>query len=248
MTKIRAGILLMLALTSFTIAQKRDSPFIVMKDGKQQSIFSVKMKNDNGDLEVVLKKGSATTMLRKGTYQFAFVPKTQQLDTLSKAMADSNYQEALKIIPNLMASFKYLGWGDYIAACECEANLELGNIEAAKKALAVALCTQGVNKSFVSRAQALCLLKDKKYDKADEILKQLIMSKDDDEAAMAFTLRAKSFEAQGNKKLAVLEYLKLILLFDSKQIGYERKEAKARAITLMKEMNDPRVAKIEAMD
>jgi len=67
-------------------------------------------------------------------------------------------------------------------------------------------------------------------------------------AAFAFNLRGQIREAQGQKKEAVLEYLKTVLLFEGKgKIRRDREMARLKAIALMKELNDPRAAKIEAL-
>ena len=75
-----------------------------------------------------------------------------------------------------------------------------------------------------------------------------MMSKDDNIAAKAFNMRGEALLAQGQKKQAVLEYLKTLLLFDKKKVQAERAYAKKQAVAIMKELKDPRVGKIEAME
>ena len=108
--------------------------------------------------------------------------------------------------------------------------------------------TPGPNRDDVIETEIKCLIKAQKYDKTEELLKNLMMSKDDTIAAKAFNMRGEALLAQGQKKQAVLEYLKTLLLFDKKKAQAERAYAKKQAVAIMKELKDPRVSKIEAME
>ena len=228
-----------------TYAQKC---YIVKADGSQQKAIDIKVKNANGDLNVLVKQGQQPILFSKNMYRYAVVPKPQQVEQLGNALLASKYDDVLAAAKQLFESYKFLGWGDYIACCQAQAYLGKNNLDEANKALALAKRTPGPNKDDLIATEIKCLIKAGKYDKTDELLKNLMMSKDDTTAAIAFNMRGEAYLAQGQKKQAVLEYLKTLLLFDKKKAQAERAYAKKQAVAIMKELKDPRVTKIEAMD
>ena len=228
-----------------TYAQKC---YIVKADGSQQKAIDIKVKNANGDLNVLVKQGQQPILFSKNMYRYAVVPKPQQVEQLGNALLANKYDDVLAAAKQLFESYKFLGWGDYIACCQAQAYLGKNNLDEANKALALAKRTPGPNKDDLIATEIKCLIKAGKYDKTDELLKNLMMSKDDTTAAIAFNMRGEAYLAQGQKKQAVLEYLKTLLLFDKKKAQAERAYAKKQAVAIMKELKDPRVSKIEAME
>lgn len=233
--------------TSALYAQK--NCYVVKTDGSQQKAISIKVRNQNGDLDVTVAKNMPPLQMSRKQYRFAFIPKNNQLEQFEKLAAEAKFNDIVKYAPALYNSYKFLGWGDYIAATECEAFLSLGRDKDARQALNKAKKTPGANRDAVLRAEILCLLKDKEYASINKYLTQLMTSKNDNTAAFAFNMRAKVALAQGQKKQAVLEYLKTLLLFENKkEVRSLRDEAKREAIAIMKELKDPRVSKIEAIE
>ncbi|MBR4673598.1 MAG: tetratricopeptide repeat protein [Victivallales bacterium] len=228
-----------------TYAQKC---YIVKADGSQQKAIDIKVKNANGDLNVLVKQGQQPILFSKNMYRYAVVPKPQQVEQLGNALLANKYDDVLAAAKQLFEAYKFLGWGDYIACCQAQAYLGKNNLDEANKALALAKRTPGPNKDDLIATEIKCLIKAGKYDKTDELLKNLMMSKDDTTAAIAFNMRGEAYLAQGQKKQAVLEYLKTLLLFDKKKAQAERAYAKKQAVAIMKELKDPRVSKIEAME
>ena len=228
-----------------TYAQKC---YIVKADGSQQKAIDIKVKNANGDLNVLVKQGQQPIPFSKNMYRYAVVPKPQQVEQLGNALLANKYDDVLAAAKQLFEAYKFLGWGDYIACCQAQAYLGKNNLDEANKALALAKRTPGPNKDDLIATEIKCLIKAGKYDKTDELLKNLMMSKDDTTAAIAFNMRGEAYLAQGQKKQAVLEYLKTLLLFDKKKAQAERAYAKKQAVAIMKELKDPRVSKIEAME
>jgi len=245
----KALVCILMAVMAVAAFAQEKGAYVVMKDGSTKSAASVKMKDANGTLEVVFKKGSSPMGLPRNAYQYAYIPKPKELSGFTQAMENRNYDDVISLAPALVKKFALLGWGDYISGTEAEAQLRKGNVDAAKKALAAAKRTPGGNKDAVMRAEILILLNEKQYDKIDGILKQLMLSKDDDVAAFAFNMRGAVYKEQGQKKQAVLEYLKTLLLFEkNKKVDAERAEAKKEAVALLKELKDPRADKIAKMD
>ncbi len=228
-----------------TYAQKC---YVVKADGSQQKAIDIKVKNANGDLNVLVKQGQQPILFSKNMYRYAVVPKPPQVEQLGAALLADRYDDVINASKSLYEAYKFLGWGDYIASCQAQAYLGKNNLDEANKALALAKRTPGPNRDDLIETEIKCLIKAQKYDKTEELLKNLMMSKDDNIAAKAFNMRGEALLAQGQKKQAVLEYLKTLLLFDKKKVQAERAYAKKQAVAIMKELKDPRVGKIEAME
>ena len=171
-----------------TYAQKC---YIVKADGSQQKAIEIKLKNANGDLNVLVKQGQQPILFSKQMYRYAVVPKPQQVEQLGNALLADKYDEVLASAKQLYESYKYLGWGDYIACCQAQAYLGKNNLDEANKALALAKRTPGPNREDLIETEIKCLIKAGKYDKTEELLKNLMMSKDDAIAAKAFWRRAR---------------------------------------------------------
>lgn len=242
-TLILAGLML---LPLAAVAQKGDC-FVYKTDGTRQKGEKIEVTSEQGD--ITLHVDSRLKLpFKRNEYRYVVTPRPRELDQLDQLMAQEKYQEVIKTMPALFAAYRFLGWGDYLIGVECEARLALKQVSEAKRVFSQAQAYAGANTDMLYRAQLLLLIEDKQFDKADEILNRMITSKQDKDAAFAFNMRGQVQLARGQKKQAVLEYLKTILVFDAKKVPKEREEAKRQAVAIMKELKDPRVAKIEALD
>lgn len=247
MKKILICACLAIAAASSLYAQKKEC-YVIKADGTQQRAYSIKVRDASGSIDVVVDPKMPAIQYTRNGYRYAFIPKPQPVEQISQMLDAGKNDEVAQKARGVYNMVKFVGWGDYVASCEVEALLALGRPTDAQKALTLAKSTPGANRDAVVKAEILCLLQNKEYSKVDAYLKQLMTSKDDKDAAFAFNMRGQVYLAQGQKKQAVLEYLKTVLLFDSKKLRKERAEAKKQAIAIMKELKDPRVSKIEALD
>ncbi|MDD4097286.1 MAG: hypothetical protein PHC30_00820 [Lentisphaeria bacterium] len=239
---ILTGLLLPAAL----LAQSRDC-YVFKADGTRQKGEKIEVSNAQGD--IVLHVDSRLKLpFKRADYRYVTTPKPRELDQLDQLMEQEKYQDVVKNAPALFEAYKFLGWGDYLIGVECEARLALKQVDEAKKVFSRAAAFAGANTDMLYRAQLLLLIEDKQFDKAEEILNRMITSRQDRDAAFAFNMRGQLNLAKGQKKQAVLEYLKTLLVFDAKKAPKERAEAKKQAVAIMKELKDPRVGKIEALD
>lgn len=239
---ILAGLLLPTALW----AQSRDC-YVYKTDGSRQKGQKIEVSNAQGDI-VLHIDGRLKVPFKRNAYRYVTTPRPRELDQLDQLMEQEKYQEVVKNAPALFEAYKFLGWGDYLISVECEARIALKQIDEAKKLLSRANAFAGANTDMLYRAQLLLMIEDKQYDKTEEILNRMITSRRDKDAAFAFNMRGQLCLAKGQKKQAVLEYLKTLLVFDNKKAPKERAEAKKQAVAIMKELKDPRVGKIEALD
>ena len=75
-----------------TYAQKC---YIVKADGSQQKAIEIKLKNANGDLNVLVKQGQQPILFSKQMYRYAVVPKPQQVEQLGNALLADKYDRML---------------------------------------------------------------------------------------------------------------------------------------------------------
>lgn len=239
-----------MALLSAATVYAQKNCYVVKADGSTQKAETIKVKNAEGDIEVIVEKNIPPINFTRRQYRYAFIPKPKNVEQLEQLLMDKKYQEVIKYAPQLFNNVKFIGWGDFVASCECEAHIALKNPAEAKKSLAKAKSATGGNQSAVLKAEIQCLIADGQFQKVEAYLKQLMTSKDDNTAAFAFNMKAKVYYAQGQKKLAVNEYLKTLLLFEpkNKKTVNDRQLAKQEAVAIMRELKDPRAAKIEAME
>lgn len=232
-----------LLAASCLFAQKQDS-YIITAAGKQQKAISIQA-DAQGNLTVNVD-GKLKASFKAGGYKFAVIPKPKEVADLEKLANEEKYEELITAAPAVFDAYKYLGWADTIAALQCEAYLATNKPQKANETYQLALKFPRENNVKLQRIRLLDLVGKKQYDVVEQEARKLILSKDDSLAAFAFNIRGQIREAQGQKKEAVLEYLKTVLLFEGKgRLKRDRETARQRAIALMKELKDPRVTKIE---
>ena len=245
MKKLLTPFLFCLLAATCLFAQKQEC-YVITAAGQRQKAVSIKA-DAQGNLTVSVD-GKMKVPFKAGAYKIAVIPKPKEIADLEKLANDEKYEELITAAPAVFDAYKYLGWADAVAALQCEAYLATGKPEKANETYQLALKFPRENNVRLQRVQLLDLVGRKQYDAAEAEAKKLILSKDDALAAFAFNLRGQIREAQGQKKEAVLEYLKTILLFEGKgKIRRDREMARQKAVALMKELNDPRAAKIEAL-
>lgn len=186
---------------------------------------------------------------RRGRYRFAYVPKPREVEIFEKALAAGKYDGIIKNAAAVFAKYKFIGWGDYIAYMEGMSHLKNtpADPEAALTAFRRGLPFAAKYKDELTRGFILGLLDTGRKDEATELLDKLIVSAKGEDAAFAFNARGRILEDQGKKKEAVLEYLKTLLLFEPGTANEFREEARAKAVALLKSMNDGRYQRFESM-
>lgn len=183
-----------------------------------------------------------------GSYRYGFVPKPQEVAALEKLFAEKNYDDVIKNAPAVFDKYKYLGWCYVIAALQAESYLAQDKTNDARRVISAASRLGGEYRERLSASIVKLYIADKDFARADALLKRQLRDADDSSAAQAFCLLGEMAEAQDDKKQAVLEYLKVLMLFEEKKVGETRAIAKSRALRLMREMKDPRIDKIAAYE
>ncbi|NMA43655.1 MAG: hypothetical protein GX946_09780 [Oligosphaeraceae bacterium] len=237
--------LLLSALPMLLLAQRQDC-YVIRTDGGR-----VRGRELSADAKgnLVLNVDDKMTMpFKVGEYRYGFVPKPAEVTTLEKLFQENKYEELLKNAQAVFDKYKFLGWNNVIAALQAESYLAAGNTNEARRCIAAAHRIQGEYRDKLNGAIVKLYIADKEYDKAEAILNRQLRVADEQLAAQAFCLMGEMAEAKDDKKQAVLEYLKVLMLFEGKECADMRSLAKSKALRLMREMKDPRVDKIAAYE
>lgn len=249
--KIKSFAVCLLGLTFFVSpsllqAQSRQDCYVIRADGTR-----LKGKDLTADAKgnLLLNVDDKLKMpFAVGSYRYGFIPKPNEVAALEKFFEEKNYDGVIKNAPAVFEKYKYLGWSNVIAALEAESYLTQGKINDARKVISAASRVGGEYRDKLNGAIVKLYIADKDFSKAEAILKRQLKDADEPTAAQAFCLLGEMAEAQDDKKQAVLEYLKVLMLFEGKKAGEARTIAKSRALKLMREMKDPRIDKIAAYE
>jgi len=240
------GCLALVLTATLLPAQGKGDCFVIRGDNtkvKGQKLTSDEQGNLTLDVD-----GKIQQKFARGQYKYGCIPKPQAVAELEKLFEAKKFADVTAKAPALFAKFKYLGWSYTIAALEAESWLAQGNVEKANKAYADGARIAGENRDRLEETSMRIFIARKEYDKVENLLKKKMLNADNQQAARAFNLRGDIALAKGDKKQAVLEYLKTLMLFEGKKVAAERSEAKEKATKLLRELKDPRVDKISGYD
>lgn len=257
MTRSRAllsvFVLLSLACASL-LAQRREHPYIILRQAKgMRKLDCTAMAADaNGRVKVRLENGSINTYSYGnsiGQYKVAMLlPEPEEVGKLEDLLNDGRYNDLAREAPAVFEKYKYLGWADSIALYYCEALMALKRTDEASKFLLNAARFPRLDEYNLTNIKLLLMVHDNKLAEVEKELARLMNVDNEAIHAFVFNIRGRISEVSGNKKEAILHYLKTFLIFeDRRKFRRFRKEAKANAIRLMKEIGDPAVQIVEGL-
>ena len=197
----------------------------------------------SGDL--TLKLGAASRQYKAGTYRYAHIPRPKEVDALEKALQQKAYDNVIEKAPALFQRFKFVGWGGYVSYLECQAHLAKKDAEKALRAISMGEEFAGEYADRVLKGKISALVELNKTADAEPLLKRLKTSEADDIAAFAFVTSGRLLAKQGRAKDAILQYMKVVLLFRDGVADIEKQEAKRQVAALLKEIGDQRYKKYE---
>ena len=227
------------------LAQGKRDCYVITADNRKISGQAL-AADAQGNL-VLDVDGKLKMPFRVGQYKMGFVSKPKEVAVLEQLFADKKYDQVISQADAVFEKYKFLGWSNVIASLHADSLLVDNKISEAKRVLVAANRLAGEQRELLEASMVKIYIADKDFDKADSVLKRQMVSADEVKAAQAFCLFGEMAEAKGDKKQAVLEYLKVLMLFENnKKVDDIRSLAKSRATKLMRELNDPRVDKIAA--
>lgn len=215
-----------------------------LPDGKDMKADSIEA-DDSGNL--TYKTGSIQSKIRKGQYEYAWIPKPKELNDADKLLTDKKYKDAQALFATAYKKYQYLGWDIYSLTGEAKAIIAQGDKKAAIEKLKaikdIKLTNPKQENDLLNGFKVLSglYIETGDFKSAEPILDDMSKSGNDTLAAFAFNAKGDMLLKQGQKKDAVIAYLQTALIFDKS--NPERPEALFKAAKLLDEMGDKRSVK-----
>lgn len=234
----------MLACLSLMIASsvQAQKPYVIDSEGRKIEGDAIQASEKG---VVKLKIGAGVRTFAPDEYRLAFSPKPTDVARLESMLEQENYDIILERGKAIFDKYKYLGWAGRITYLRAQAHLAKNQPEQALQLVESAEPFVKLNEVQVRIARVNALLQLDRNDEAEELLAELKKAESDQVAAFAFNAAGDLLAKRGQKKDAVLEYLKTVLVIDSEVAPEAQKAARERVVELLKEMGDQRYEKFQ---
>jgi tetratricopeptide (TPR) repeat protein len=215
------------------------APFVVLPNGNRVAGTAIRALA-NGDINLTTDMGVRT--FPKGSYAKAVADKPAEFDQAVAAIKAQKYDEAVKLLEDVIAKFRYLEW-DAMAARELpKALLGKGDAEGAVQAYEKLFLLAPAEKQNLDVAWGLrrAMLQAKQYAALARQLDAVAAAGPRAEAARAQIMRGDIQLAQNNVELAALDYLRTAVLFQDVKDPVVLGEACFKAAAALEQLRDPR--------
>lgn len=227
-----------------TQAQQR--PYVVDSSNKIRKGISI-TADATGKVRLETESGVFQT-LKPGQFKYAWGPAPSSLKQAQAAMNKKDWKAALPILEKAFDSHKHLGWAAWIARARVKCHLGLNDTDAAMRAAKEGYSSEKKpsRRDQMTIIQAEILVAEGDFAKAEKAISRVKATLEDQETSTTLiNVRAKLLAAKGNKKEAVLEYLKTVLVFRPGTDNH--REALDEVIALLQELKDNRHQDFAAM-
>lgn len=193
------------------------------------------------DGSIILTTAAGLRTFAKGQYRSAHADKPAGYDQARKQIADRQYDQAISTLEQIVKEYRYLDWDIKAQRVLAKAHLEKGDARAAinqyRKLFKMDSQASGARWGYYQ-----ALLQAGEYAILEQKLTPLIAEGSRSDAARAQIIRGDIKAARGDRKGAVLDYLRTVLLFESEK----RRQPKAlyKAGTALAAMRDERSKKM----
>lgn len=220
-----------------------DKPYVVESSGNKILGDDI-AANAQGAIRLTI--GQVSRTFAPGSFQSAWTPEKGKLAETHQAFDAGKYDAVVESVNALLPTYKFLGWGEKLVDWQGRSLLALKKYKEAEDAFrqgsslvksrsGAALLKAGLVQSYIGQGQ---------FDKAEKEIGEA-MTTDKDVAPLVFQCKGMLSERKGDKKQAVLDYLKVVLLFPD--AGAVRTQSLQKVVELMKELKDVRAAEFEKM-
>jgi tetratricopeptide (TPR) repeat protein len=223
-------------------AQSKRTPYYVVDRQGNMVYGSAIMADTTGKISIKLE-GGASRSFAAGQYRSAHAPAPQSVKDAHGLMRQGNWDAALGKLDEAWRSHKYLGSAGSIARLRSTCFIKKGQAAEADKALNEGLRFEkdADAKTKLNAAKAEVQIAQDDLKGAEATLGRIRGGLDDAETAtFVFNTRGMLLNKKGQKRDAVLQYLKTILLYP--QAGHVRREALEQVVAILKELNDNRAS------
>lgn len=212
----------------------QEKPYVIAADGAKHEGDSI-AADANGNLK--LKAGVATKTFPARSYRRAWVPKPRPVVQAEKLYEAGKYDEANRLLGPAFGQYKFLGWGATIAELRGKAALADNNAREAEIQFKNGLpFAQTKSEQVMLRVgMARAMIEQNRLDDARKLV-DAMATVDPELAPKVYHVKGYLQEKSGEQKQAVLEYLKVVLIYED--AGEERKLALQNVVRILRDMKD----------
>lgn len=205
-----------LAAAVFLAAAAGEAAYVITTQGQRIDGTDIRAKLD-GTITLVTAQGTRTFM--KGQYAKAVADKPPEIDRAAQLVEAKKYDEAIKLLEEVALRYRHLEWDIQALMLLPRVHAMKGDMESAVTAYEKLFAMHGKSRedSDVQWAYFETLLGAGQYDKLEKGLEQLIASGSRTDAARAYLVRGDIRTAQNQLEMAVLDYLRPVVLFASER-------------------------------
>lgn len=195
-----------------------------------------------GDVYLTTPQGVMT--FTKGQYIRAMADRPAELDQAAQLIRAKKYDEGIKLLEGVANAYRFLEWDVQARAALAQAQAEKGDAMAAVTTFEkiFSLTPQAKSDGAILWGYRQALLGAKQYARLKPLLDEVIVSGSRDDAARAQTMRGDIEAAQGNMELAVLDYLRTVVLFKNQKDA--QPEALFKAAEALDKLRDGRAKQL----
>jgi len=227
-------------------AQAPPQPFIT--DAADQRVNGTTLEVDvDGTLR--LASAGVTRTFRPGQYRAAWIPKPQEVSQIEAAFAAKRFNEVPEMVDRVYPRLRWVGYGGLLSVLKGKSFIERAQFRDAEQAFAIGVRDEKLSATIQAELRTgvvQALIGQENFDAAERQLASLGTS---DERTAPYIYKARGYlaEKRGKRKEAVLEYLKVVLLYTNPPAAQVRRECLERVAALLREDRDVRAEIFEKM-
>ena len=223
------------------MATLADAAYVLLPNNTRIDGTDIRAKSDG---EIILTTPQGQRSFPKGQYLRAVADKPADFDKAKQLIAAKTYDEAVRILNDIVAKYRYLEWDNSARALLAQAHMAKGDAASAASEYEQILknSPDAKNDASLQWSYRESLLVAKQFDKLQPILTELIEKGERSEAARAQIMRGDIRQAQGQVEGAVLDYLRTVVLYESEREA--QPEALFKAAEGLDKLRDPRAREL----
>ena len=217
-------------------AQRQTDYYVILRDGSKEYGTKLSATSD-GRVSVHDDRGGKQTFSRT-RIRAAVSPKPAAVMDAEDLVSRKQYDRALTKLDAAFKEYKWIGWGAHICNLRGLCHLKKDAVAQAEAAFKEGFKFPANSKTRNQLGKSLVevYLQQGKIDEAEKILRKM-KPKSQEDSTFVFNTRGKVLTAKGKKDMAVLSYLKTIMLYPNDP---NTREAYKEVIALLREMKDNR--------
>jgi len=223
------------------MASLTDAAYVLLPNNTRIDGTDIRAKSDG---EVILTTPQGQRSFPKGQYLRAVADKPVDFDKAKQLVAAKTYDEAVRILNDIVSKYRYLEWDNTAHALLAQVNMAKGDAAAAASEYEQILrnSPEAKNDAALQWSYRDALLAAKQFDKLQPILTELIEKGERADAAKAQIMRGDIRQAQGQVEGAVIDYLRTVVLYESERDA--QPEALFKAAEGLDKLRDPRAREL----